>query len=153
MKPYVHARLSARKYGGEPEDYLELHDFMDSTKAALPDVRHRAILHSAFGCFLVEKVFGTLLTTYAADADRALRAFKNDPGDENADAYREAKRRADTFAGKRTVSVRDVAEDHVREDIGRIPTVERWLRNLPFEPWMSGGVGAFKSESQPQQAD
>lgn len=59
-KPWIHAKASARRYGGKPEDYLEIHDFMDSTKASMPDVRHRAILHTAFGCFLVEKVFGTI---------------------------------------------------------------------------------------------
>ena len=31
---------------------------MDSSKAALPDVRHRAILHSSFGCYVVEQAFG-----------------------------------------------------------------------------------------------
>lgn len=58
MKPYIHAKSSAKKYGGKPEDYIDIHQFMDSTKSALPDVRHRAILHSAFGCFIVEEVFG-----------------------------------------------------------------------------------------------
>lgn len=65
MKPYIHAKSSAKKYGGQPEDYLDIHDFMDSSKAALPDVRHRAILHSAFGCFVVEKTFGTTRTNSA----------------------------------------------------------------------------------------
>lgn len=60
MKPYIHAKASVRRYGGKMEDYLDIHDFMDSTKASMPDVRHRAILHTAFGCFLVEKVFGTV---------------------------------------------------------------------------------------------
>jgi len=54
VKPYRHARSSAAKYGGFPDDYLAIHDYMDSTKSAVPDVRHRAILHSAFGVFIVE---------------------------------------------------------------------------------------------------
>lgn len=58
MKPIIHAKSSARKYGGNPDDYVDIHQFMDSSKAALADVRHRALLHSAFGCFVVEKVFG-----------------------------------------------------------------------------------------------
>lgn len=58
MKPYKHAISSARKFGGKPEDYQDIHDFMDSTKAHMPDIRHRAILHNSFGCFLVEKIFG-----------------------------------------------------------------------------------------------
>jgi hypothetical protein len=119
MKPIVHARLSAKRYGGKPEDYMPIHDFMDSTKSALPDIRHRAILHSAFGCFLVERVFGTTIT--------------------NSD--------------NRSVCVRDIAEDHVIEDIGFIPTIERWLSNMPVEPWMAGGVKKFKKESQPQEVE
>ena len=61
-KPWIHAKSSARKFGGTPEDYIDIHQFMDSSKACLPDVRHRAVLHSSFGCFIVEKVFGIVLT-------------------------------------------------------------------------------------------
>ena len=115
----VHARLSAKRYGGVPEDYIAIHDFMDSTKAALPDIRHRAILHSAFGCFIVERVFGHTLTN----------------------------------SQNRLVSVRDVAEDHVKEDLGTIPTLERWLSKLPMEPWMAGGVARYRKESEPHPVD
>lgn len=104
MKPLHHANLSAKKYGGKPEDYLELHDFFDSSKAAVADVRHRAILHNAFGIFLLEKVFGTFIT--------------------NSD-------------GKR-VNVRDIGEDHVIDDLGFIPTVEHWVKNMSIQPWMGG---------------
>lgn len=104
MKPLQHARNSAKKWGGVPEDYQHLHDFFDSSKATLPDVRHRAILHSAFGIFMLERVFGTYITNSAG----------------------------------RQVSVRDIGEDHVIEDLGFIPTVERWLKNLPMEDWMTG---------------
>lgn len=62
MKPYLHATISAKRYGGKPEDYLEIHDFFDITKAHVPDMRHRAILHNSFGIFLLEKVFGTTMT-------------------------------------------------------------------------------------------
>lgn len=101
-KPWIHAKSSARKFGGEPEDYLDIHDFMDSTKAALADVRHRAILHNSFGCFIAEKVFGTVRT--------------NSDGKE--------------------YSPRDVAEQHILEDMGHIPTIERWLKEIPIEGWM-----------------
>jgi hypothetical protein len=104
MKPHIHAKNSAKKYGGKPEDYQKIHDFIDQSKACLPDVRHRAILHSSLGCYLAEQVFGV--------------TFKN--------------------SDDKTVSVRDVCEDHVIEDLGFIPTVERWLKNLPLEEWMGG---------------
>ena len=51
MKPFLHAKIHAKKYGGVPEDYIDIDNFIDSSKATMPDVRHRAILHSAFGCF------------------------------------------------------------------------------------------------------
>lgn len=104
MKPYIHARSSAKKYGGEPEDYIAIHDFMDSTKSAVADVRHRCVLHSAFGCFIVEQMFGTNIT--------------NSHG--------------------KLVSVRDIAEDHIIEDLGFIPTLEKWLENMPIDKWMGG---------------
>jgi hypothetical protein len=28
MKPYMHAKNSAKKHGGKPEDYQEIHDFL-----------------------------------------------------------------------------------------------------------------------------
>lgn len=62
MKPYKHALNSAKKYGGHPDDYIEIHQFMDSSKAVIADVRHRALLHNAFGCFIVERIFGVVKT-------------------------------------------------------------------------------------------
>lgn len=104
MKPHLHARTSARKYGGKPEDYYAIHTFIDGSKAAVADVRHRAALHNAFGCFVVEAVFGVTAT--------------NSEG--------------------KVYSPRDVAEDHVIEDLGFIPTLEHWLGNMALQPWMSG---------------
>lgn len=68
-------------------------------------MRHRALLHSAFGCFLAEKVFGTIIT--------------------NSD--------------DKKVCVRDIAEDHILEDLGFIPSAQDWLKDLPMQDWMFGG--------------
>jgi len=48
------------------------------------------------------------------------------------------------FDGK-VLSVRDIAEDHVKEDCGgKIPTIQDWMKNLEPEPWMLGkGQKAF----------
>jgi len=62
MKPYVHAESSVKKWGGEIADYLPLHNWFDQTKAHFPLHQHRAILHSSFGIFLCEQVFGTNIT-------------------------------------------------------------------------------------------
>lgn len=102
----MHSRNSVKRWGGVPEDYLPIHDFIDSTKAALPDMRHRAILHNAFGIFLVEKVFGTFITN--------SKGIK--------------------------VQTRDIAEDHVIEDLGYIPTLQDYLKHMTLEAWMGGPV-------------
>ena len=104
MKAYLHGKIHAKKYGGVPEDYADIDDFIDSTKQAVAAVRHRAILHSAFGCFLVERMFG--------------RTRRNSDG--------------------REYSPRDIAEDHIQQDLGFIPTMEQYLNNMAIQPWMSG---------------
>ena len=50
-KALFHARLSARRFGGVPDDYLPIHEKIDSTKAIHGNVAHRCIFHSAFGIF------------------------------------------------------------------------------------------------------
>lgn len=59
MKPLLHAKISVKNYGGCVEDYIEIHNFIDSSKIAMADVRHRALLHNSFGCYLAERIFGT----------------------------------------------------------------------------------------------
>lgn len=59
---YFHAISSARHFGGKPEDYQHLHEFMDHTKSHLADCRHRLLLHNAWGIFLAEQVLGSTIT-------------------------------------------------------------------------------------------
>lgn len=47
-KPYIHAISSAKRFGGKPEDYIEIHNLMDSSKGAIPDNRHRALTHNSW---------------------------------------------------------------------------------------------------------
>ncbi len=44
----VHSKSSARRFGGTPDDYLELHIKMDCSKAYVADNRHRALTHTSF---------------------------------------------------------------------------------------------------------
>jgi hypothetical protein len=60
--PWYHARSAARRFGGQPEDYLAIEQWFDQTKAHLADCRHRLILHNSFGIFLCEQQFGTTIT-------------------------------------------------------------------------------------------
>lgn len=106
MKPYLHGKVSVSKFGGKEEDYQKIHDWFDQTKSHFPDMRHRAILHSSFGIFLCEQVFGTNITN---------------------------------SEGKK-VSVRDIGEQHVIDDMGRIPTIQDYLDKMPFYNWLGGPV-------------
>lgn len=103
MKPHLHAKTSARKWGGEPFEYLDIHEFLDSSKAHVADMRHRLLLHSSFGIYVVQQVFGFTRTNSAG----------------------------------RIYAVRDIAEDHVLEDLGTIPSVEKWMANMPIESFPS----------------
>jgi len=58
VKPYRHAAIAAKRYGGRWEDYVEVHTFFDSSKAAYPGHGHRMFLHNPFGLECAERVFG-----------------------------------------------------------------------------------------------
>lgn len=61
-KPYIHALSSAKKFGGEPSDYIEIHNFLDLSKGAIPDSRHRALTHNSwFLSNVLERVFGVTI--------------------------------------------------------------------------------------------
>ncbi len=62
-KPWIHAQSSARRFGGKPEDYIEIHEFLDTSKSAVPDNRHRIFTHNAWFIFFIpEKIFGRNIT-------------------------------------------------------------------------------------------
>lgn len=116
-KPIVHSRSSARKFGGKPEDYFPIHDFLDNSKGSMPDNRHRALTHNSwFLSNVLEKVhmpehnwFGPTLI--------------------NSDG--------------RQVSVRDIGEQHVLEDFQNrfIPTADDYLQEMELKAWMNNGAG------------
>lgn len=57
-----HAQSSAKRFGGKPEDYLDIHHWFDCTKQFEPTFRHRALRHHTQGIFECEQVFGAVLT-------------------------------------------------------------------------------------------
>lgn len=59
--PYHHAVSSTRKFGGEVEDYIAIHQWFDETKGLLADVRHRALRHHAQGIMECERTFGVTI--------------------------------------------------------------------------------------------
>ena len=111
--PFHHALSSAKKWGGEPEDYLLLHQFMDQSKAVEADFRHRAALHHSFGIHMLEQHFGPVIT----------------------------------ISTGRTVPVRFIGEQHVIQDLGRIPTLSDWTRCIRPEPWMGRAASASRGRS------
>jgi hypothetical protein len=56
--PNVHAKNSARKFGGKMEDYLEIHHWFDQSKELMSDMRHRALRHHTAGIYECERIFG-----------------------------------------------------------------------------------------------
>jgi hypothetical protein len=62
MKPLTHAKNSVRKFGGKLDDYIPLHEWMDHTKMLVPDMRHRMILHNAWGIYQGQDKFGVYIT-------------------------------------------------------------------------------------------
>lgn len=104
--PYHHAVSSAKKWGGEPEDYQAIHDWFDESKAFHADFRHRALRHHAEGIFMAETIFGTTIE----------------------------------ISTGRQIPVRWVGEQHVKEDLGWIPSVSDWLKSIKPEVWMGRGA-------------
>lgn len=100
---YHHAVSSAKRFGGKPEDYQAIHDYIDGSKMIVADFRHRALRHHAEGCFAAEALYGTTI--------------RNSDGTE--------------------VPVRLIAERHILEDLGRIPSFADWARCIRPEPWMT----------------
>jgi len=65
-----HSLLSKKKFGGDVDDYLQLHKFMDCSKLFSFDVRHRILLHNTYGIHLCIQKFGDVLTN--SDQQRML---------------------------------------------------------------------------------
>ena len=101
---YHHALSSVKKWGGEAEDYLSLHQWFDEpSKLITADFRHRALRHHAEGIFMLETVFGVTIT----------------------------------LSNGRVVPTRLIGEQHVREDLGFIPSFVDWARLIRPQPWMA----------------
>jgi len=100
--PYHHSISSAKKHGGTWQDYIEIHNWFDETKAHFPDMRHRALRHHAEGIFWAEEKFG--------------KVIKN--------------------SDYKLVPTRILAEQHILEDIGFIPTIADYLKEMNQAGWM-----------------
>jgi hypothetical protein len=46
------------RWGGDVDDFIQLHAFFDQSKALYAGPQHRALLHHSAGIFLLERCFG-----------------------------------------------------------------------------------------------
>ena len=61
MKPLQHARITAYRYGGEWQDWIAIHDWIDRSKAVFPSMQHRMFIHSDFGEWLAVRIHGEMI--------------------------------------------------------------------------------------------
>ena len=108
VNSWNHAQSAAKKWGGSPEDYLPIEEYIDSSKKIMGDVRHRAMFHHTLGVWLVQEKFGPTISV-AKDSGKVVQ-----------------------------VPTRLVAERHIIEDLGWLPSPADYLKHTPVEKWMSG---------------
>lgn len=111
-KPMVHALSSVRKWGGKPEDYMPIHNLMDSSKGTIADSRHRALTHNTW--FIgpdgpLERIFGYTIT--------------NSDGRE---------------VSVRDIGEQHVLEDFGNRFI---PSAQDYLQEIDVQEWMISGKG------------
>lgn len=104
MNSWFHAKSAAHKWGGTPEDYLPIEEFIDSSKQVIGDVRHRSLYHHTLGVWLCQRIFGATLQV----------------------------------GEHKIVPVRMVAERHIIEDLGWLPSPSDYIRDMPIAAWMGG---------------
>ena len=110
-KPYNHAKSSAKKFGGVWEDYIEIHELMDSSKAAIADNRHRVLTHNSwFISYILPKIFGE---TFKRESDNQV-------------------------VSTRDVAEQHILEDYRMKFI---PTPQDFIEHMEYTLWMQNGLG------------
>ena len=142
-KADIHSESSAKKFGGKAEDYLEVHEFMDSSKAFCSDNRHRTLFHSTAGAYYVQKMFGI---DFAALED--LRNKYNLPESFIKDfvalvAHNRSRGVHIKNSLGQKVHVRNIAEQHILEDFRNrfIPTPQDYFNEMNLTSWMDNALG------------
>lgn len=117
-KPLIHAQSSAKKFGGIWEDYMPIHELMDSSKSVIADNRHRALTHNSwFISQILPKIFGEV--------------FKR-PSDGG-------------LVSTRDIAEQHILEDYKNKFI---PSAADFLNHLPFQGWMQNGDGGYPDSWQ-----
>ena len=57
--PLIHSKSSVKRWGGKVEDYLPIHELIDSPKMTMNNNSARLLTHNTwFAYFMIPKVFG-----------------------------------------------------------------------------------------------
>jgi hypothetical protein len=57
--PMIHAKSSVKRWGGKVEDYIQLHELIDSPKATMNNNTSRFLTHNTWFAYnIIPKVFG-----------------------------------------------------------------------------------------------
>lgn len=108
MNSWQHAVSAARRWGGDPQLYLPIEEFIDSSKKVIGDARHRSLYHHTMGVWLCQELFGVTIEV----------PRKEGP--------------------PKQVPVRLIAERHILEDLGWLPSPKDYIDNMPLATWMGG---------------
>jgi hypothetical protein len=57
--PLIHSKSSVKRWGGKVEDYLPLHELLDSPKVTMNNNSARMLTHNIWFCYqIIPKIFG-----------------------------------------------------------------------------------------------
>jgi hypothetical protein len=57
--PLIHSKSSVKRWGGKVEDYLAIHELIDSPKATMNNNTSRMLTHNIWFCYhIIPKIFG-----------------------------------------------------------------------------------------------
>ena len=61
--PEIHAKSSVKRWGGKVEDYLAIHELLDSPKETMNNNTSRMLTHNVWFCYkIIPKIFGYNIT-------------------------------------------------------------------------------------------
>lgn len=61
--PEIHAKSSVKRWGGTIEDYLAIHELLDSPKETMNNNTSRMLTHNVWFCYkIIPKIFGYNIT-------------------------------------------------------------------------------------------
>ena len=112
-----HAKSSTRKFGGDVEDYLPIHNWFDATKSITASFRHRALRHHKQGIELCKQIFND------------IKQY-NDP--------------VDQYYCTNVVTIDQIGEQHLNEDFQACPDASQWYTLFQEARWMTNSTSYDK---------